>query len=313
MFCVPGSYVQLDLYKAAAERGYKQWTRIYYDWESLQEKPIPPLTDEDKTGQIAVGGVKLFMDGSMSNRTGWLREPYPGTTDEFGMQTNTDELMGSALAFAKENAIMIAFHAMGDRAVEHVLDFYGDEEPWLTDRPSVRIEHGSVMYQDLVDKLNSKRMNFGVCTNVDFFFCEYDSYSENLSEDQFANTYPAKRMYDQIDSFALTSDCPATTWTDPDNVFMQVQAAVTRMAYNGKPIVPEQALTVPQALMSYTGRARRVGDFGDNGTIEVGRYANWVTLTEDVFAVPQDRIIDVRAAGTWIQGEQVFDHKVDRY
>ena len=81
---------------------------------------------------------------------------------------------------------------------------------------------------------------------------EYDSYVQNLSESQFGRTYPVKTFYHDLDHVALSSDAPATTWADPDNVFVSIKAATDRKAYNGADIVREEAITVPQAVRLYT-------------------------------------------------------------
>lgn len=114
-------------------------------------------------------------------------------------------------------------------------------------------------------------------------------------------------LYNSLDALALTSDAPATTWSDPDNPFMSIQAAVTRRAYNGADIVADQAVTVAQAVLLYTTRARRLADFGNTGEIAVGREASFITLSEDIFTMEPDRIIDTRVLGTWISGERVHE------
>lgn len=316
MTCTPRGYRQLDLYREAQRRGFKQHARLYYNFETLQAHPIPPITPADRSGQVAIGGIKLFMDGSMSNRTAWMRDPYPARSaaeaPTTGMHTSSREQLAAALDFARANALQIAIHAMGDRAIEEVLDFYADEEPWMgapgrkTPAPSVRIEHGSVWTPELLRRAREARMRFGVATNIDFFFCEYDSYSENLSADQFARTYPVRDLYGALEALALSSDTPATTWDDPSNVFLSLQAAVTRKAYNGADIVPAQAITLPQAVLLYTGRARLLGDMLDLGCIAPGFQASFITVSEDIFALDPNALMESQVTGTWMRGEQVF-------
>jgi predicted amidohydrolase YtcJ len=306
MLCIPLDFTQLDEYRAAEAKGFRQCARIFYHFESLKDHPIPPITDAERTGRVAVGGIKLFMDGSISNRTAWLRHPYRGRTDEVGMRTSSPELMAEALDFARDNHLQIACHAMGDRAIREVIDVYGDEEPWMGDIPSVRIEHASVLDAHLIQRMTDARVHFGVATNIDFFFAEYDSYSQNLTDDQFSRTYPVKDLYEHVHALALSSDCPATTWPDPDNPFMSIQAAVTRKAYNGADIVPNQAITVPQAVLLYTGRANKVGDMPRLGRIRPGYEASFITLTDDIFEVDPSSIIDLKVTGTWIQGARAY-------
>ena len=106
---------------------------------------------------------------------------------------------------------------------------------------------------------------------------------------------------------ALSSDAPATTWADPDNVFVSIQAAVQRRAYNGAPIVDSQALSVPQAVLLYTARAAKLSPFdGQLGQIAPGFEASFAVLEQDIFSVPAAAIGSLRVAATWVAGEQVY-------
>jgi predicted amidohydrolase YtcJ len=222
------------------------------------------------------------------------------------MRLATRRDLADALAFARVNRIQLAAHAMGDAAIDELVDLLGDEEPWLDGVPSVRIEHATMLDPDLVGRIRDARMSFGVATNVNFLYAEHDSYSANLTDEQLARTYLVKELYEQVGPFALSSDCPATTWYDPDDPFMSIQAAVTRRAYNGAGIRDDQAVTVGQALLLYTGRASRLTDFGPVGRIAVGCEASFVTVDRDLFEVDPMTIIDSQVTGTWIRGEQAF-------
>lgn len=109
-----------------------------------------------------------------------------------------------------------------------------------------------------------------------------------------------------MDALALTSDCPATTWYDPDDVFMSIHAAVNRVAYNGADINRAQAITVPQAVLLYTGRARTLLDFPRLGRIVPGNEASFVTLSQDIFTVPHEALRDTVVTATWIEGDQIY-------
>ena len=155
---------------------------------------------------------------------------------------------------------------MGDRALNHALDLLGDEEPWMGPLPSVRLEHATLFSPAMIDRLNAARMSFGVVSHTIFLFAEYDSYAKNLSDKQFEIAYPIRSFYEKVPHAALSSDSPATAWADADNVFTSIQAAVTRRAYNGADIGQAEAITVPQALLLYTGRARQVAPLDRRGS-----------------------------------------------
>lgn len=312
MFCVPTTYAHLDLFRAAVERGFRQTARVFYDFDAVLEFPILSVSESDRQGQAQVAGLKIFMDGSISNETAWVREPYrsggePGPQGIHGMRLAQRDGMAEAAAYARANQLQLAIHAMGDAAIEEIVEVFGDQEPWLAGVPSVRIEHATMLDEALLGRLREARMSFGVATNVNFLYAEHDSYSENLTDEQLARAYRLRDLYDNLGPVALSSDCPATTWYDPDDPFMSIQAAVTRRAYNGADIVAEQALTVGEALMMYTGRARQLSDFGAAGQLAAGREASFVTLDRDLFDVDPATIMDTRVTGTWIRGEQVYE------
>ncbi|WP_377014430.1 amidohydrolase family protein [Comamonas sp. JC664] len=155
--------------------------------------------------------------------------------------------------------------------------------------------------------MNAMPMQWGVATQIIFMFAEYEAYTENLVDSEFDQSYALKTFYDEIDHVALSSDAPATTWADPDNVFVSIQAAVQRRAYNGAPIVDSQALTVPQALLLYTARAASLSPFeGQLGQIAPGFEASFAVLDRDIFTVPVADIGSLRVQATWIAGEQVY-------
>jgi predicted amidohydrolase YtcJ len=83
-------YDHLKIYRDAEAEGLMQQAVLYYDWAALMKDPIGDLTDEHRSGRVKLGGIKLFMDGSMSNRTAWTKDAYPDS-DEHGTTTLTDE------------------------------------------------------------------------------------------------------------------------------------------------------------------------------------------------------------------------------
>ena len=118
--------------------------------------------------------------------------------------------------------------------------------------------------------------------------------------------YPIRSFYERVPLTALSSDNPATAWADADNVFVSIKAAVLRRAYNGADMGQAEAVTVPQALLLYTGRARQVAPLDDVGLIQTGFEASFVILDRDLFSIPAVEIDQVAVAETWVQGSQVF-------
>ena len=295
----------LRLFRDAERAGLRPQFALYHLWADLVAAGLPDLSDDDRTGRTKIAGVKLVMDGAYSDRTAWTDDAYPGSCDH-GLQTATDDDLRAAVAWARRNRVQVAVHAMGDRALRYAVDVLGDEEPWLPDRPSVRLEHATLFSKDLIDRISAARMEFGVATHSIFFFAEYAAYARNLSPDQFAVAYPIRSLYERVPATALSSDAPATSWSDADDVFVSIRAAVLREAHTGADFNQAEAVTVPQALLLYTGRARLVAPFDGVGLLQPGFEGSFVVLDRDVFTVPPREIDRVRVRETWIRGERVF-------
>jgi len=297
----------LTTFRAAEKAGLRVQCALYYGWPSVRHDKLPDLTDDERIGRIKIAGLKLFMDGAYSNRTAWTEDEYPGSRDH-GMGTLTDDDLRDAVNWARRNHIQVAVHAMGDRALNHVLDMLADEEPWMGALPSIRLEHATLFSRAMIDRLNSARMSFAVVSHSIFLFAEYDSYHHNLSPKQFEIAYPIRSFYERVPFTAMSSDRPATAWADADNVFVSIKAAVLRRAYNGADIGQPEAITAPQALLLYTGRAKQVAPLDGVGLIDTGYEGSFVVLDRDIFTIDPVEIDQVRVAETWIRGERVFTH-----
>lgn len=292
----------LAVFRRAADAGYRPRTGLFLLWPP---EGLPDLTDADRTGRVRIAGVKLLLDGAYSNRTAWTVDPYPGSCDH-GIPTTTPKAMRDAVAWARRNGVQAALHAMGDAAINQILDEFADDEPWLGEKPSITIQHSTLFSPAMIDRVAAARMTFGVVSHTIFFFAEYPDYEANLSAGQFAMAYPIKDFYERLPCTALASDSPATAWSDCENVFYSVKAAVTRRAFNGADLNQAQAITVGQALELYTGRAARVTTASDVGTIEGGREASFVIVDADPFGLAPERLDQVGVRETWVAGERAW-------
>lgn len=292
----------LTVYRSVAARTPFPRSALFLGWDP--QSPLEDLRDDQRRGPVRVGGVKVLMDGTYSNRTAWVCRPYPESKDH-GMRTITDEDLRAAADWARRNEVQLAVHAMGDRAISHVVDVFADQEPWLEGQPSVRIEHATLMSPALVRRIRETRMTFGIATHTIFLYSEYEAYENNLRRDQVPDAYPVRSLYAGVESLALSSDCPATAWSEADDVFVSIEAAVRRRAYTGADIGRAAAVTVPQAVLLYTARAARLTRLNGLGKIAPGHDACFVVLGDDVFTVPEEEISQVRVEETWLDGQRV--------
>ncbi|WP_350350837.1 amidohydrolase family protein [Microbacterium sp. A8/3-1] len=298
----------LATFRAAVERGLRTQVALYPAWDPAA--PLADLDAGDREGQIRVAGVKVVLDGAYSNRTAWVHQAYPDSCDH-GLRLVDDADVLAAGDWARRNGVQLAVHAMGDRALDRVVELFEDAEPWLDGIPSVRIEHATIVSDAYLARLASARMTFGIATHTVFFFAEYDGYEKALRVEQVPDAYPIARLYAGLDPLALSSDRPATAWSGADDVMLSVEAAVRRRTYNGIEFGAEAAITVAQALLLYTSRAASLSPLTGVGTLAPGYDGSFAVLERDVFTVPDDEIAAVRVAETWIRGEQVFVREIE--
>ncbi|MGI9247394.1 MAG: amidohydrolase family protein, partial [Woeseiaceae bacterium] len=99
--------------------------------------------------------------------------------------------------------------------------------------------------------------------------------------------------------------------------FYGLYAAVTRQDRNGKPDggwYPEQALTRAEALHSFTlAAAYAAHQEGRLGSLEPGKWADFILIDRDYFTIPADEIDDIQVLQTWVGGEKVYDANTEGY
>lgn len=293
----------LATFREAARRGLRTRVALYPGWDP--DRPLADLDPGEREGSIHIAGVKVVLDGAYSNRTAWVHRPYPDSCDH-GLRLIDDADVLAAAAWARRNRVQLAVHAMGDRALDRVVELFADSEPWLEGIPSVRIEHATIVSEAYLERLKSARMSFGIATHTVFFFAEYDGYEKALRVEQVPDAYPIARLYDGLAPLALSSDRPATAWSGADDVMLSVEAAVRRRTYNDADFGPEAAISVAQALLLYTGRARLLSPLQGVGRLAPGFDGSFAVLDRDVFTVPADEISHVRVEETWIRGERAY-------
>ncbi len=297
-------YDSWQLYVDAFKEGFVPKATLYYVLDELNYGA--PLSKKI-SGKLRVAGIKVFMDGSISGETADNKDPYPDGKRGI-LLTDRDKLI-TAVEMARQADLQLAVHAMGDAAIQLVLDVTSDLEPWLTTMPSVRIEHASLLTDEMFEQINHAKMNYGLVTQPIFYFAELASYQHFLSSKQFKEIYRIKTMEDSRALIALSSDAPCTPWAEPDSVFYSIYAAVTRKTANGEVVGKEEAISRGQAVLAYTRDAALMGGFTRNGSLRPGKDADFVILSDDLFEVKADQIPSVRVEETWVAGQRVYQHR----
>lgn len=333
------------IYYDAVKNGLKQNISLFYMWEFYKNKPKFEIKSEHKCldQQIHVAGLKLIGDGSCSGHTAWTDVPYLGT-EEYGISTCSDELLDSAIEFCRKNNLQISIHAMGKRAIDRFVERLYKEKPWEvsancddicannsvnfcsdvspnfktiienTDNnkisnaqnqiPHARIEHVTEPSENAVN-LAAKR-GIAIATQPIFIFSEIESYQKNLGDARLKTTYPIRHLIDTGCFVGLSTDAPATAWSDPANPWINIKAAVTRKAYNGVDTGQKHRISLEEAILLYTKNSAIIAGMPYRGCIAEGYFADFQVLNENPFEKDIDKIEEIMHEKVYISGEEVL-------
>jgi predicted amidohydrolase YtcJ len=259
---------------------------------------------------LRFAGIKLFMDGALGPQTAAMLDPYEGQPGNRGLLTLDDEETARIVTAAAQGGIGVAIHAIGDRAVHGALNgieaslraLHQEDTRGLLPARRLRLEHVQLASDEDVARM----ARLGVIASVQPYHAVADrDKAERYWGMRHKRSYAYQRMRAAGVQLALGSDIPVDT-CDPLRV---LHAAVLRrddQTPERPPWLPEQALSITQALWAYTvGAAYAGGQETRQGSIAPGRLADLVVLAEDPFALPMERIMGAQVAATLVGGEVV--------
>ena len=301
----------------AAELGLCQEVGVYYMWDHWMDKKDFDITPElmDRTRQVFVCGLKLIGDGSISGQTAWMDEPYlkadgtPRTDDAAcGLPVCSDEQTRTAIEFCKTHGCQLSLHAMGNRAIERMLDFVEDEVPWTDgEAPYLRFEHVTLPSEQSVKRVVAK--GIGIASQPIFPYAEIEAYLGNLGHERTRRCYPYRTLLDDGVNLCFSTDAPATSWAVPSDPFPCIKGAVTRHAYEDTDFGEDEAVDVETAITLYTREAARMAGFEGLGMLKPGMKASFAVLDRDIFSIPADEIDRVQVLATYVRGTCVYQRE----
>jgi predicted amidohydrolase YtcJ len=254
---------------------------------------------------IRIGGIKLFADGSMGSGTAAFFEPYADDPSTKGLLIQEPASLEKAMFDADAAGFQLVVHAIGDRANAIVLDILEKlaRERGARDRRP-RIEHSQVVRD--ADKARFKKV--GVIASIQPSHCIDDMrWAEaRIGKARSAIAYDFKSFVDAGVQVAFGTDW----YVEPLDPMLGLYAAVTRQFPDGTPAdgwFPEERLDLNRAIEFYTlGSA--YAEFAEDrkGSIAVGRLADLVVLSKDLFAIPAREILTTRPVLTIVGGRVVF-------
>jgi predicted amidohydrolase YtcJ len=251
--------------------------------------------------------AKIFADGVIEARTAAMLDAYrdrPGWRGEPNLPAGELEALVAALVRA---GFSVHVHAIGDRAVRMALDALEAAGARRgAGGPRHQLAHIEVIQPEDMPRFRK----LGAIANFQPLWAYADPYITDLTLPALApatvqRIYPIGSAEAAGAPLAFGSDWSVTS-ADP---LRGIQVAVTRQGLDGtpEPFLPQEAIRLDTALAAYTiGSAFALGLEAETGSIEVGKLADLVVLSHDLFALPPGRIATAKVLLTLLEGEPVF-------
>ena len=302
------------------ERGFANWEEVYTEFQgelpraAVQvrvqgpaERAIETLTRFGrKTGDgnewLRVGPVKFFVDGGYTGAAAWTLEPYKGQPGYFGTGALIDaDGMYRLSKAAHEMGWQMGFHTIGDAAIKMTVDAWSrviEESPRVDHRHY--LNHFTVRPPaETMQKMASH--NIHIAQQPNFTYTLEGRYAEHLEGERYETNNPVRSPMSHGVFVALGSDIL------PIGPMVGLYAAVTRKGMSGAVVGPGEALTMPEAIVAYTRLAAYLTFEEDiKGSLEVGKLADMVVLSQDLLTIDPDRTMDTAVEMTILGGTVVY-------
>lgn len=267
-----------------------------------------PKPTREYTNHYRVGGVKLTIDGSPQGKTAWLTKPYfvppPGQPKDYvGYAAIDEDTTNNAVEKAFANGWQILCHCNGDAASDRYIAAIRkakEKHPDVDNRPV--LIHGQVLREDQVDALKELDIFPSLFPMHTFYWGDYHRDSV-LGPERAPNISPTGWVLKRGMMFGSHHDAPVAL---PDSMRI-LSATVTRKTRTGKVLGPEHRVPVATALKALTiWPAWQHFEEETKGSIEVGKEADFVILSENPLEIDEDKLADIKILETIKGGNSVY-------
>ncbi|RYY38263.1 MAG: amidohydrolase [Chitinophagaceae bacterium] len=255
------------------------------------------------TDRLSVRAFKVYADGALGSRGATLLQPYSDKPGWSGFLLSRPEHFDSVAHVLYQNNWQMCTHAIGDSGNRTVLKIYGKYLQGKNDR-RWRIEHAQVVAPEDFALFG----RYGIVPSVQPTHATSDMYwaADRLGADRVKGAYAYRQLLEQNGWMPLGTDFPV----EDISPFKTFYAAVARKDSKGFPAGgyhPENALTRRQALWGMTLWAAKSNfEEGVKGSLELGKWADFIILDRDLMTVEEKQILSTRVLETYVAGSVVF-------
>ena len=303
---------EMKRYQKLAEAGeldLRLWSMLRHPYDTLKTLNIP---DYQVIGAgdnfYTCNAIKSEVDGALGSFGAWLLKAYTDKPNFEGQNTTPIKDVEKIAEMAMHNSMQLCVHSIGDRAnrvtlnvIDKTFKKYATTQDAPIENLRWRIEHAQ--HLDTLDIPRFKEL--GVIASMQGIHCTSDApfVEKRLgSERARLGAYPWRSLLDAGVVIANGTDAPVEDVSPIQSFY----ASVTRKrADTGFEFFPEQRMTREEALHSYTlGNAYAAFEEEIKGSLEVGKVADFVVLSNDLIKCPDEEILQTKVIYTFINGNQ---------
>ena len=255
---------------------------------------------------LSVRSVKLYADGALGSRGAAMLMPYSDDAKNSGLLFSKPDEMTAMISKAFAHGYQVCVHAIGDKGNREVLDSFAAA---YTNYPAAkalrnRIEHAQVVSLDDIPRFVD--LDLIASMQPTHATSDMNMAEDRVGHERIKGAYAWRSFLKQGTRIAGGSDFPV----ESPNPFFGLHAAVTRQDHDGHPPggwYPKQAMTVTEALRAFTLDAAYAAHQEDSqGTLEPGKWADFILIDQDIFKIDPARIWKTRVLQTWVAGKSVY-------
>ena len=257
-----------------------------------------------KTDRLNISAFKFYLDGALGSRGALMLKPYADDTASYGLQLSPYNHYLESAYKMRESGWQVCIHAIGDSANRLVLDVYEEVLKEKKDH-RWRVEHAQIIHPSDLARFGK----LGVIPSVQPTHATSDMYwaEERLGWDRMFEAYPYQSLLDSAGVLPLGTDFPV----EEINPLRTFYAAIFRQDTAGFPengFIPNQRLTREDALRGMTiWPAYSAFEEKEKGSLEAGKWADFVILNQDLMSVAQNEIPETKVIMTFVGGELVHE------
>lgn len=285
---------------AAGELGTRIYTLVWYG--EIDRIIAAGLRRGAGDEWVRLGGMKGICDGSISERTARLAQPYVGRPDDYGILVNTAEQLWPAMEKAHRANLQIGIHANGDVGIDIVLGLYErlQKESPRPD-PRFRLEHCTVVTPDLIRRIKALG---AIPTPFSTYVYWHGEKMKEYGAERLERMFALRSFLDAGVRPTFASDYPP----GPFEPMMGLQSMVGRTDMKGTVWGGGQKVTVDEAIRIATVHGAHASfEEKTKGSIEVGKLADLVVLGRDPYREPVTSLVTIPIERTMVGGRWVHE------